>query len=154
MMKPVIQFDVRPVLETGACPFEAIMEALDNVPTSSAFQLLCPFEPVPLLHALQARGWVLSHREVNDDCFWLTFANVPASESINPLILANLTDCQESEMVKRLSVILRQVGPGKAMIAETAYDPSDWIASLDPVRFEVELNRTAASRWELCVVQL
>jgi uncharacterized protein (DUF2249 family) len=153
-MKPEIQYDVRPVLEEGGCPFDAIMNALDAVPSGYAFRLVCPFEPVPLIQALRQRGWEVSKREVVDECLHLTFTECQGSSDLNPLIMVNLTECSEPDMVKRLAVILRQVKPGRAMIAELAHDPAEWMATIDRARFEVELNCIAASRWELCVVRL
>ncbi|MEZ4654631.1 MAG: DUF2249 domain-containing protein [Candidatus Eisenbacteria bacterium] len=48
--------DVRPILARGTDPLEEILAALDPLPPGSAFHVLAPFRPNPLLDLLAERG--------------------------------------------------------------------------------------------------
>lgn len=53
----VATVDVRPMLERGEEPFNAIMAAVREVPERRAFRLLSSFEPVPLYDVLAKQGF-------------------------------------------------------------------------------------------------
>lgn len=64
MSVPHYDLDVRPILRDGGEPFSVIMEAVGKLVPGQALRLLATFKPVPLFHALGARGFESSAREI------------------------------------------------------------------------------------------
>lgn len=58
--------DVRPILRDGGEPFSVIMETVAKLAPGQGLRLLATFKPVPLFHALGARGFESSAREIGD----------------------------------------------------------------------------------------
>ena len=52
-----IALDVRPILAMGEEPFDAIMNAADEIETGDSLEITAPFEPVPLYEVLARRGF-------------------------------------------------------------------------------------------------
>lgn len=58
--------DVRPILREGGEPFSVIMETVAKLAPGQGLRLLATFKPVPLFHALGARGFESSAREIGN----------------------------------------------------------------------------------------
>jgi uncharacterized protein (DUF2249 family) len=61
--------DVRPLLAEGREPFSTIMATVDELACDEALVLRSPFDPVPLHHALGARGFTHETRELGPGDF-------------------------------------------------------------------------------------
>ena len=59
--------DVRPTLERGDEPFEAIMGAAATIPPGETLVIVAPFEPAPLYGALGAQGFAHATQRVAAD---------------------------------------------------------------------------------------
>lgn len=56
--KKLVLLDVRPILEEGTDPFNAIMERLKTLnETEETLQIINSFEPIPLLTILEKKGY-------------------------------------------------------------------------------------------------
>lgn len=53
----VRELDVRPILDAGDKPFDAIMDAAETVPQKGALKLITSFKPAPLISVLEREGW-------------------------------------------------------------------------------------------------
>ena len=53
----IVDFDVRPILEGGVDPFEAIMGKLKEMNDDQTLLIINTFEPVPLLNILKTKGY-------------------------------------------------------------------------------------------------
>lgn len=53
----IIELDVRPILEAGTDPFEAIMAKLKTMDDSHTLKIINSFEPIPLLNILKKKGY-------------------------------------------------------------------------------------------------
>ena len=53
----IVELDVRPILEGGVDPFNAIMEKLKEIDKSQTLLVINTFEPVPLLNILKTKGY-------------------------------------------------------------------------------------------------
>ena len=54
----VVELDVRPILDGGVDPFEAIMAKLKTMDDAETLLILNTFEPIPLLNLLKKKGYV------------------------------------------------------------------------------------------------
>ena len=54
----VVELDVRPILDGGVDPFEAIMAKLKTMDDSETLLIINTFEPIPLLNLLKKKGYV------------------------------------------------------------------------------------------------
>lgn len=50
--------DVRPILQAGGEPLDAILAAAGSVPEGGSLVVVAPFEPVPLYGVLRQMGFV------------------------------------------------------------------------------------------------
>lgn len=66
MIASLYDLDVRPILRAGGEPFSVIMEAVAKLEPGQGLRLLATFKPVPLFHALGARGFDSSAREIGN----------------------------------------------------------------------------------------
>ena len=55
--KNIVELDVRPILEGGVDPFEAIMGKLKQISNEQTLLIINTFEPVPLLNILKKKGY-------------------------------------------------------------------------------------------------
>jgi len=53
----IVELDVRPILDGGVDPFNAIMEKLKEIDKSQTLLVINTFEPVPLLNILKTKGY-------------------------------------------------------------------------------------------------
>lgn len=53
----IVELDVRPILEGGTDPFEAIMAKLKTMDESHTLKIINTFEPIPLLNILKKKGY-------------------------------------------------------------------------------------------------
>lgn len=51
------KLDVRPMLAAGEEPFSTIMSVVDGMSEGERFELVAPFDPVPLYEVLEPRGF-------------------------------------------------------------------------------------------------
>ena len=54
----VVEMDVRPILEGGTDPFDAIMSKLKTMDERETLMIINTFEPIPLLNILKKKGYV------------------------------------------------------------------------------------------------
>lgn len=77
--------DVRPILREGGEPFSVIMDAVAKLAPGQSLRLLATFKPVPLFHALGARGFENSAREIGNGDWEVIFtpagSSAPASDA-------------------------------------------------------------------------
>ncbi len=53
----IVELDVRPILEGGTDPFNAIMETLKTLAPEETLCIINTFEPIPLLNILKEKGY-------------------------------------------------------------------------------------------------
>jgi uncharacterized protein (DUF2249 family) len=78
--------DVRPILEAGTDPFQAIMQKLKTVPDGYALEVVNSFEPTPLIKILGRQGyasWVKTEGEAVHTFFLKTGEAAPESQRKN-----------------------------------------------------------------------
>ncbi len=68
-----LQLDVRPFHERGEEPFDAIMRAVESLAPTQPFLLINSFEPKPLLHVMDKRGFEARCEEVATDEWHVLF---------------------------------------------------------------------------------
>ena len=73
--------DVRPVLETGADPFNLIMQELKDLPEGYALEIINSFEPTPLIRILGMRGYK-SYSRQEQGAVHTRFMNVSANPAM------------------------------------------------------------------------
>ncbi len=64
-----VEFDARPMLQSGAHPLQAVFAKLHDLPADAALDLITPFHPAPLVDAVQAKGWRTHSRQDAPDRF-------------------------------------------------------------------------------------
>jgi uncharacterized protein (DUF2249 family) len=55
--KNIVDLDVRPILDGGTDPFNAIMETLKTLKPEETLRIINTFEPIPLLNILKSKGY-------------------------------------------------------------------------------------------------
>lgn len=90
----IVEFDVRPILEGGVDPFEAIMGKLKQLDDDQTLLIINTFEPVPLLNILKKKGYDFEverpepgivHTYMKKASAVETSSNAPASKSVSEL---------------------------------------------------------------------
>ena len=62
----IVELDVRPILEGGTDPFEAIMAKLKTMNESHTLKIINTFEPIPLLNILKKKGYAYETERPED----------------------------------------------------------------------------------------
>lgn len=66
MTENFAELDVRPILQNGGEPFQAIMSAVSALHPGQGFRLLAPFRPQPLYAVMDSRGFDHEVSEIED----------------------------------------------------------------------------------------
>ena len=62
----VLRLDVRPMIEAGDHPKDAVLEVAQKLNDGECMELISPFPPVPLIEALRKRGFRVTMQPVED----------------------------------------------------------------------------------------
>jgi len=65
--------DARPIIASGAEPFETIMEAASSLGDGEDLVVLAPFEPVPLEGVLSSQGFTYEAEDLGGGDWRVTF---------------------------------------------------------------------------------
>ena len=78
----VVDFDVRPILEGGVDPFEAIMGKLKEISDDQTLLIINTFEPVPLLNILKTKGYEYEVERPEDGVVHTYLKKVVANDEV------------------------------------------------------------------------
>ncbi|MEX6429216.1 MAG: DUF2249 domain-containing protein [Ferrimicrobium sp.] len=70
--------DARPIIASGAEPFEIIMTAVGNLADGEQLEVLAPFEPVPLEGVLSSQGFSYVAEDVGGGDWRVVFQRIPS----------------------------------------------------------------------------
>jgi len=125
----VIEFDVRPILDGGVDPFEAIMGKLGEMNDNQTLLIINSFEPVPLLNILKTKGYdyeverpdqgvvhtylkkIIDNEEVDDIAQPTTVDKELSYEQVEAKFAGNMKeiDVRDLEMPMPMVTILEEV---------------------------------------------
>ena len=103
--------DVRPILESGTDPLEAILKILAEVQTSGVLVVIAPFVPKPLITLLRQRGHLVVAREVLPKT-WCIEIVVGGSPEIRDLL-----DLEPPEPLEIILETASKLEPGDVVLA-------------------------------------
>jgi len=128
--------DVRPILRSGAEPFQAIMSAVEELKPGQGLKLLAPFRPQPLFSVMDRRGFDYELEELAGGEFEVRFVPkqiVPlvdlspdaASPDLwpNPSVDLDLTDLDPPEPMVQLLAQAERLEPGEVIFAVLSREP-------------------------------
>lgn len=135
---PIRELDVRPILQAGEEPFQAIMDAVGALAPGEALRLYAPFRPVPLFPVMGNRGFAAEDRRLPDGGWEVTFtpmAGVVEEEGLSlgsspaanlwpsPIVELDLSDLDPPEPMVRILEALQELAPGDTLFALLAREP-------------------------------
>lgn len=120
MTVPPHELDVRPLLKSGVEPFQAIMNAVDELAPGQSLRLIAPFKPVPLFQVLERKGFTPAPREIGGGDWEVLFS--PMSDTVEDVNVSlnamspetwpepsNYLDCTEMDPPEPMVRILAEV---------------------------------------------
>ncbi|GLU26192.1 DUF2249 domain-containing protein [Brucella sp. NBRC 12950] len=81
------ELDVRPLLESGVEPFQAIMDAAENLLPGQSLLLVTPFKPVPLFAVMERKGFRAEPQSIGDGDWQTLFS--PTQDAVPEIQLSN-----------------------------------------------------------------
>lgn len=135
---PIRELDVRPILQAGGEPFQAIMDAVEALKPGESLKLFAPFRPVPLFSVMANRGFGASDRpldggdweviftpvEVEQQETSLAFGSSPsAAHWPDPVEELNLCDLEPPEPMVRILETMEELRSGETLFALLAREP-------------------------------
>jgi len=128
--------DVRPILRSGGEPFQAIMQAVQDLRPGQALTLLATFRPQPLFRVMEGRGFDHEAREIDGGDWEVRFTpkkeTVPVETSVDadrpetwpdPSKHLDLTDLDPPEPMVRILAAAEALEPGEVLFAVLAREP-------------------------------
>ena len=126
--------DVRPILEGGADPFQAIMRAVEALTPGQGLALIAPFRPQPLFSVMERKGFAHEITELPNGAFEVRFspraAKVLASEDVaeedewpEPTRELDLSDLDPPQPMVRILSELELLSPGEVLFAVLSREP-------------------------------
>ena len=128
--------DVRPILRSGGEPFQAIMQAVQDLRPGQGLTLLATFRPLPLFRVMQGRGFDHEAREIDGGDWEVLFtpqketAHVETSVDADrpetwpdPSEHLDLTDLDPPEPMVRILAAAEALEPGEVLFAVLAREP-------------------------------
>jgi uncharacterized protein (DUF2249 family) len=113
----IAALDVRPLLEQGRDPLDAILATLERLPEQGILLLTAPFRPKPLLALLGGRGYRLAAREEAPDT-WRVEVQPAGSPEI-----ADWRELEAPEPMERVLAATASFTPGDALLARVPRHP-------------------------------
>lgn len=128
--------DVRPILQSGGEPFQAIMEAVQGLRPGQGLRLLATFRPQPLFQVMANRGFDHEAREVEGGDWDVLFT--PGKETIavatspdadrpeiwpDPSSYLDLADLDPPEPMVRILAAADRLEPGEVLFALLSREP-------------------------------
>ncbi|WP_395516271.1 DUF2249 domain-containing protein [Pseudorhizobium flavum] len=128
--------DVRPILESGGEPFQAIMGAVDALAPGEGLKLLAPFRPQPLFTVMARRGFDYELEELQDGDFEVRFLPKQVEPEIrysgdgpspdlwpDPSIDLDLSELDPPEPMVRLLAEAERLDAGEVIFAVLSREP-------------------------------
>ena len=128
--------DMRPILRSGGEPFQAIMQAVQDLRPGQGLTLLATFRPQPLFRVMQGRGFDHEAREIDGGDWEVLFTpkkeTAPVETSVDadrpetwpdPSEHLDLTDLDPPEPMVRILAAAEALEPGEVLFAVLAREP-------------------------------
>lgn len=128
--------DVRPILRSGGEPFQAIMQAVQDLQPGQGLTLLATFRPQPLFRVMEGRGFDHAAREIDGGDWEVLFTpreeTAPVETSVDadrpdtwpdPSKHLDLTDLDPPEPMVRILAAAEALEPGDVLFAVLAREP-------------------------------
>lgn len=128
--------DVRPILRSGGEPFQAIMQAVQDLRPGQGLTLLATFRPQPLFRVMEGRGFDHEAREIDGGDWEVLFTprkeTAPVEISVDadrpetwpdPSEHLDLTDLDPPEPMVRILAAAEALEPGEVLFAVLAREP-------------------------------
>lgn len=128
--------DVRPMLRSGGEPFQAIMQAVQDLRPGQGLKLLATFRPQPLFRVMEGRGFDHEAREIEGGDWEVLFTPqpeaVPVAVSVDadrpetwpdPSEHLDLTDLDPPEPMVRILAAAEALEPGNVLFAVLSREP-------------------------------
>jgi uncharacterized protein (DUF2249 family) len=122
--------DARPILASGGCPFDTVIESGKKLNPGDGLTLIAPFNPLPLYEALQAIGFDYVDKCFEDEAFRVTFRFTPFEERVLNHD-ADLTQLEPPQPMVRAAEVLEQAIAGQTLRFRTRFKPMHLIESLE-----------------------
>lgn len=127
--------DVRPTIAAGDHPIDAVMAASEALSPDGLLEIVAPFEPLPLMKKLAARGFHIGSQRHSDA--WIVQV---AKRALPPT--EDLTDLEPPEPLHRVLSAVSAIAPGAVYLARLPRTPAPLIAQLQArgIEYEVALR--------------
>ena len=129
------ELDVRPILQNGGEPFQAIMSAVDALRPGQGLKLFAPFRPQPLYAVMASRGFDHEVAEIEGGGFEIRFvptalADVQVSQDVetpelwpDPVVELDLTDLAPPEPLVQILSEAESRQAGEVIFALLSREP-------------------------------
>ncbi|QRM57147.1 DUF2249 domain-containing protein [Sinorhizobium sp. BG8] len=128
--------DVRPMLRSGGEPFQAIMQAVQELRPGQALKLFATFRPQPLFRVMQGAGFDHEAHEIEGGDWEVIFTPQPQAAPVETSVDADrpetwpdpsehldLTDLDPPEPMVRILAAAEALGPGEVLFAVLSREP-------------------------------
>lgn len=134
MTQDFVELDVRPMLERGEEPFNAIMTTVAALSPGQGLRLIAPFRPQPLFSVLARQGFDHEVVELEGGDFEVRFTRpqpeVTGSDSYvdaatwpEPAVALDLSDLEPPQPMVRILSKLEEMAEGEVLFAVLAREP-------------------------------
>lgn len=128
--------DVRPILRSGGEPFQAIMQAVQDLRPGQGLRLLATFRPQPLFRVMEGRGFDHAARKIEGGDWEVLFTPQPDAARVETSVDADrpeawpdpsdhldLTDLDPPEPMVRILAAAEALEPGEVLFAVLSREP-------------------------------
>lgn len=134
MVEEFKELDVRPILQNGGEPFQAIMAAVASLARGQGLKLIAPFRPQPLFGVMQDKGFGHEVIELDNGDFEVRFTpnggGVRVSEGAegagawpDPSVELDLSDLDPPQPMVRILETMEKLPAGEVLFAVLAREP-------------------------------
>lgn len=142
--------DVRPLIEAGKEPFEAVMAARRMLKPGDSLHLVAPFEPFPLYEIFAADGYGVKTEHRGPGEWHILFEPTAAADAEANADNSNELDLRELEPplpLQRAAEAIGRLGIAETLTLHTRFRPVHLFEALDADAFDYESEETAANHW-------
>ncbi len=121
----LLQLDVRPLLDRGVDPLNRILITLETLPADGVLQITAPFQPLPLIALLTAKGFHVDSAQVGEGEWLINVRGADAAEFVD------LRELEAPEPMEQCLLATAELQPGQSWLAMLPRIPQLLLPRLD-----------------------
>ena len=137
--------DVRPLLAQGIEPFNAIIEAKQQLQPGQILVLRVPFEPVPLYEIFRSEGYQIQAKQLGERNWEIRF--IPEAASAQTGREMDLRSLEDPDLLQEALEGVQALGRDERLTLHTRFRPETLFEQIDKHTTDYDSEEVGPHHW-------